>query len=83
MTAPLGPRVGRSVARIDPSDWSLHAVLAEPLTRPIDVRFNLTDGHLYILDFGRFEMHAERGVVAEAGSGKLWRLRLEAGPSDK
>ena len=28
------------------------------------------------LDFGRFEMHAERGVVAEAGSGRLWRLKI-------
>lgn len=76
MTAPPGPRVGRSVARVDPSDWSLHPVLSEPLSRPIDVRFDPAGEWLYILDFGQFEMHAERGVVAEAGSGKLWRIRL-------
>ncbi len=83
MTAPPGPRVGRSVARIDPADWSLHPVVADPLARPIDVRFNLAGGALYILDFGRFEMSAERGVVAEAGSGKLWRLRIQPEPTDK
>jgi hypothetical protein len=75
MTAPPGPRVGRSIARVDPADWSLHPVLSGPLSRPIDVRFDPTGEWLYILDFGSFEMHAERGVVAEAHSGKLWRIR--------
>jgi glucose/arabinose dehydrogenase len=42
MTAPPGPRAGRSVARVDPSDWSLHPVISEPLSRPIDVRFDPT-----------------------------------------
>lgn len=75
MTAPPGsPRAGRSVARVDPADWSLHEVVAAPLDRPIDARFNPADGALHILDFGRFEMEAERGVVAVPGSGKLWRL---------
>jgi glucose/arabinose dehydrogenase len=74
MTAPSGPRVGRSVASIDPQQWSLHTIVAEPLARPIDVRFHPLDGGLYVLDFGQFEMHAERGVVAEAQSGKLWRF---------
>jgi glucose/arabinose dehydrogenase len=78
MTAPPGPRVGRSVARVDPTDWSLYPVVSEPLSRPIDARFG-PDGALYVLDFGAFEMHAERGVVAEAGSGKLWRMRLTDG----
>lgn len=76
MTAPCGPRVGRGVARIDPGDWSLHSVVADPLSRPIDVRFDPTGKVLYILDFGQFEMHAERGVIAQAQSGKLWRLQL-------
>ena len=76
MTAPPGPRVGRSLARIDPADWSLHPVLAGPLARPIDVRFHPLDKALYILDFGNFEMHAERGVVAENATGRLWRVRL-------
>jgi hypothetical protein len=27
MTAPPGPQAGRSVARIDPADWSLHSFI--------------------------------------------------------
>jgi glucose/arabinose dehydrogenase len=77
MTAPAGtPRVGRSVARIDPSDWSLHGVATGPLDRPIDVRFSADGNTLYVVDFGRFEMEGERGVVAEAGSGKIWALQF-------
>src|SRR5579871_1415663 len=75
MTAPVGPRVGRAVARIDPSDWSLHPFLGEPLLRPMDVRFDAAGAALYILDFGDFEMSAA-GVVARAQTGKLWRLDL-------
>lgn len=78
MTAPVGPRVGRSIAVIDPTDWSLRTVITHPLLRPIDVRFDPTGASLSILDFGYFEMDAERGVVAEAKSGKLWRLNLAA-----
>lgn len=78
MTAPSGPQAGRSVARIDPSDWSLHPVVDSPLARPIDVRFHAIDNALYMLDFGKFEMHAERGVVAEAATGKLWRLSMDS-----
>jgi hypothetical protein len=29
-----------------------------------------------MLDFGKFEMHAERGVVAEAETGRLGRYIL-------
>ncbi len=76
MTAPSGPHIGRSVACIDPGDWSLHTVVEEPLARPIDVRFHPTDRRLYMLDFGKFEMHAERGVIAEAQSGRLWRFQV-------
>ena len=54
----------------------MHTVLDGPLARPIDVRFHPSDGALYILDFGKFEMHAERGVVAEPNTGKLWRWSL-------
>ncbi|SRR5579883_218744 len=78
MTAPPGPRVGRSVARIDPADWTLHPLVGEPLARPIDVRFDPLGGSLYILDFGEFEMDARQGVVAKARSGKLWRLDIQA-----
>lgn len=80
MTAPPGPHVGRSVVRIDPTDWSLHSVIADPLNRPIDIRFEPISKALYILDFGYFEMHAERGVIAEARSGKLWRYQMRDVP---
>lgn len=74
MTAPAGPAVGRAVGVIDCTDWSLRPLVATPLLRPIDVRFNPMDGGLYILDFGEFEMDATRGVVARAGTSRLWRL---------
>lgn len=74
MTAPAGPKVGRSLVRIDPADWSMHP-LADGLTRPIDVAFG-PDGALYAVDFGAFEMLAGGGLAATAGSGGLWRLEL-------
>ena len=73
MTAPSGPRVGRSIARIDTRDWSLHPWVTGALLRPIDVGFHPIDGSLHVLDFGQFEMDSG-GVRAEAGSGKLWRV---------
>ncbi len=75
MTAPHRPPVGRTLARVDPQDWSLHAVDAPPLQRPIDVAFSPRDGALHVLDFGRFEMSAD-GVRAEAETGRLWRIEL-------
>lgn len=77
MTAPEGPQAGRSVVRIDPCDWSMHDVLDGPLHRPIDVRFHPITRDMYVLDFGKFEMDAERGVVAEGGTGALWRVAAE------
>lgn len=76
MTAPAGPRVGRSIVRVDPHDWSLHPIPGGPLLRPIDVCFDPAGTALYILDFGQFEMLAEGGLAAEATSGKLWRLPI-------
>lgn len=78
MAAPSGPRVGRSVVRIDPSDWSLHPCVQGDLLRPIDVRFNPADASLFILDFGSFEMLEDGAVNARAKSGKLWRCQLKA-----
>ncbi len=75
MTAPLGPKVGRSLARVDPSDWSLHAVEVGPFRRPIDVRVH--GGAVYVLDFGEFEMGPD-GVTAQAGTGALWKVPLDA-----
>lgn len=73
MTAPAGPRAGRSVHAIDPRDWSMQQVCTEHLIRPIDVGFHPADGRLYILDFGWFEM-MPGGLEAQAGSGALWRV---------
>jgi glucose/arabinose dehydrogenase len=75
MTAPKGPPAGRALARIDTSDWTLHALTGPPLARPIDVRFRPTDGALHVLDFGGFEMAAGGKCEAAAGSGRLWRIR--------
>lgn len=74
MTGPPGPRIGRSLARIDPADWSIHAIEAGPFRRPIDVRVH--DGAVWVLDFGEFEM-GPGGVEARAGTGALWKLPLE------
>jgi hypothetical protein len=75
MTAPSGPRVGRSVVRINPHDWSLHPFVQDGLLRPIDVRF-AKERELYILDFGYFEMGENAQVNAKAKSGKLWHCRF-------
>lgn len=71
-----GPQVGRSLARIDPADWSLHTVATGPLKRPIDVKFDPAGNAAYILDFGHFEMLEHRGLEAEPRSGKVWRIPL-------
>lgn len=76
MTAPSGPRVGRSVVRVDSSDWSLHPLVQDGLLRPIDVRYGRAERVLYILDFGDFEMLDNGAVKAEAKSGKVWRCAL-------
>ena len=74
MTAPAGPRVGRSVVRLDMSDWSLHELVGDPLHRPIDIGLGTKDGSLYALDFGQFEMGSGGRLAAEPGSGGLWRI---------
>lgn len=74
MTAQSGPKVGRSVVRVDPSEWSLHPFVQHGLLRPIDVRFNQAGDELYILDFGRFEMLDKGEVSAEARSGKIFKI---------
>jgi glucose/arabinose dehydrogenase len=75
LTAPAGPRAGRSLVRIDLADGTLHPVDAGPLHRPIDVRVH--DGFVYVLDFGDFEMAPGR-VDAVAGSGTVQRFPLSA-----
>ena len=73
LTAPAGPRVGRSLARIDLIKRTLHVVSLAPLDRPIDVVLH-PDGDIYILDFGHFEMGTQGAVEAVRASGKLWRM---------
>ena len=77
VSGPPGARVGRSLARIDPLDWSLHAVELEPFHRPIDVRIDPAGRYFYVLDFGEFELRPG-GVKATAASGTLWRVPLTA-----
>lgn len=76
LTAPSGPRAGRSVVRIDSNDWSLHPFVQDGLLRPIDVRFDPNGNALYVLDFGYFEMGENGKVSANDKSGKLWRCLL-------
>lgn len=75
LTGPPGPKVGRSLVRVDLSDGSLHATGVGPLHRPIDVRVH--DAFVYVLDFGDFEMGPGR-VDAVAGSGAVHRFPLSA-----
>ncbi|HEV2953107.1 MAG TPA: sugar dehydrogenase [Candidatus Dormibacteraeota bacterium] len=74
MTAPAGsPKVGRSLALLDPATWTRQTlVMGAPLSRPIDVAFKPGDEAAYVLDFGHFEMSVQ-GVVATAGTGKVYR----------
>jgi hypothetical protein len=74
MTAPSGPKVGRSVVRVDTNDWTMHPFVQDGLLRPIDVQLDAVDGALYVLDFGSFEMIEKGGVSAEPGTGKIWRM---------
>ena len=76
MTAPAGARVGRRLVRVDPHDWSLHALDAGPFTRPIDVQPAPDGRSVLVVDFGHFEMLGKGRIDAAAGSGKLWSVRL-------
>jgi glucose/arabinose dehydrogenase len=81
MTAPYqkdGERVGRSVARLElqKDSATLHPTGWGPFHRPIDVALTPDGKSALVLDFGEFEMDAERGVVARAGSGAVWRVAL-------
>jgi hypothetical protein len=74
LTAPLGPRVGRAVLRLNPDTGSCERLTNDALLRPIDVRFEPTGGALNVLDFGHFEMAGAGEVHATPGSGVLWRV---------
>lgn len=74
LSARPGPRAGRCLVRVDPSDWSLHPVLTPPLQRPIDVMFTPEESSAYVLDFGEFEITPEKKVQARRWSGSLWKF---------
>lgn len=78
MTAPPGfPTVGRALVLLRTSDWKQHVLLTQEMKRPIDLQYNPIDGSLWVLDFGAFEMenrHSGVEVVAEPGSGTIWRV---------
>lgn len=76
MTGPAGPRVGRSLARIDTRQWTLHPLHQGPFQRPMDVRFHPETRAVYLMDFGHFEMVSQRDLEATPGSGKIWRLEF-------
>jgi glucose/arabinose dehydrogenase len=73
MTAPEGEPSGRAVVEVDLDVGGCHEVFRQPLARPIDVR-NDREGTPHVLDFGRFEMGPGGNLLAEPGSGALWRL---------
>lgn len=76
---PAGPqplRTGRSIARIDPANWTLHPVKAGPFQRPIDVRIDPAGEAAYVVDFGEYELATGGVVRAKAGTGAIWRIPL-------
>jgi len=75
LTGPAGPKVGRSLLRVDLRDGSLHPVPAGPFHRPIDVR--VRGDYVYVVDFGEFEMAPGR-VEARPGSGAVYRFPMSA-----
>ncbi len=76
ITAPPGPKVGRCLLRVDPSDWSQHVLMAGPFLRPIDV-VTTPDRGLLVVDFGHFEMKGLGRIEATRGSGVLWKITLD------
>jgi Glucose / Sorbosone dehydrogenase len=72
MVAPTGPRVGRSLAIVDPDAWSYDEVALLGLRRPIQAIFD-PEGQLYVVDFGLFEPGNDT-LVSTSGSGAIWRL---------
>jgi glucose/arabinose dehydrogenase len=76
-TAPRGPKVGRTLLRVDPADWSAHPLDRPGLERPIDVAASPDGSRIFVLDFGRFEMLGEGRIDALSGSGAVYAASLE------
>ncbi len=77
LTGPPGPRVGRKLLRVSLAGASVHAVKALPFHRPIDVLFEPVSKAAYVVDFGEFEIAPDKGIVARAASGVLWKLLVD------
>ncbi|MGH2548141.1 MAG: PQQ-dependent sugar dehydrogenase, partial [Thermomicrobiales bacterium] len=74
---PMGEKVGRSLVKIDMETWTPEDFLVTgKMFRPIDVKYVAAENALWILDFGDFEM-TEQGVVANKGTGGVWKLPLD------
>jgi glucose/arabinose dehydrogenase len=76
ITAPPGSRVGRTVLRIDPADWTAHPVSVPAMERPIDVAVSADGRTIWVLDFGRFEMLGEGRLDAVPGSGAVFNATV-------
>jgi hypothetical protein len=76
-TAPPGPKVGRTLLRVDLADWSAHPLDRPGLERPIDVAASPDGSRIWVLDFGRFEMLGEGRIDALSGSGAVYAASLE------
>ena len=54
---------------------ALQPPAGRPLSRPIEIRFH-SDGTLYVLDFGSYEMQDRGGGMSASRSGSLWRMHV-------
>ena len=73
LTGPAGRPVGRALVRVSLKDWTVHPTQPFPFQRPIDVALDAS-GNLYVVDFGHFEITADKGIAARAGSGCIWKF---------
>ncbi len=76
VTGPAGPKVGRTLCRVDPHDWSTHDLNGGDFRRPIDVLAASDGSAVWVLDFGHFEMLPGGRTEATAGSGAVFVARL-------
>lgn len=74
LTGPRGPRSGRAIVKLNIETGAVTTYALPGLQRPIDVKRNPVDGHLYIVDFGVYELRDDLRVRSEAASGTLLRL---------
>lgn len=77
MTSPPGARVGRTLLRVDPADWSAHPLGRLEVERPIDVAVSPDGGRIWVLDFGHFEMRGEGRIDARPQSGGVFTALLK------